>query len=242
MQHKFNYIQHYKKDAKVFNYFQEKPGGTAHDERRVRETILHSLPQNYNTVLDVGCGSAWVAKELLPKDKKVISLDLSFENVKKALDLYPSKKHSGLISDSFNLAIADNSIDLIIASEIIEHVVDPGSFVKELMRVLKPDGTLIITTPYKELLQYSLCIHCNKETPLHAHIHSFDEEILLSLYKEKDLKRIGYFTFGNKALIHLRMHVILKYLPYRLWRFADSFANFFIRHKIHIIVKYEKAI
>ena len=240
MQDKFNYIQHYKKDAKVFNYFQERPSGTAHDERRVRETILNSLPKNYETVLDVGCGSAWVARELLPKNKKITSLDIAVTNVSKALKLYSGSNHFGLVSDSFNLSVKSDSFDVIIASEIIEHVPEPKDFVKELFRVLKPGGVLIITTPYKELLQFSLCIHCNKETPLHSHIHSFDEEILISLYQKNDLKRCGYYRFGNKVLTHLRIHIFLKYLPYKLWKLVDDLASLIIRKQNHIIVKYEK--
>lgn len=37
----FNYIDHYKKDAEEFDYFGERSGATAHDERRVREYIIH---------------------------------------------------------------------------------------------------------------------------------------------------------------------------------------------------------
>jgi hypothetical protein len=41
----FNYIDHYKKDAEEFDYFEERKGATAHDERRVREFIISKIPK-----------------------------------------------------------------------------------------------------------------------------------------------------------------------------------------------------
>ena len=76
----FNYIDHYKKDAVEFDYFEERKGATEHDERRVREYIISKIPKNVNSILDVGCGKGWVAKEFLPKGKTVVSLDISVTN------------------------------------------------------------------------------------------------------------------------------------------------------------------
>ena len=62
MSEKFNYIEHYKIDAEEFDYFEERTGATEDDERRVREYILSRISEKDNTILDVGSGSAWVAK------------------------------------------------------------------------------------------------------------------------------------------------------------------------------------
>jgi SAM-dependent methyltransferase len=52
--------------------------------------------------------------------------------------------------DITNLNIADNSIDLIICYHILEHIDDDIQAMKELYRVLKPEGKIIIQTPFKE--------------------------------------------------------------------------------------------
>jgi len=233
----FRYAEHYKKDADEFDYFEERNGATEHDERRLREYIIPLIPDSADTILDVGCGSAWIAKNMLPKKKKVISLDISVTNPQKALSIYPSLNHSGLTADSFTLPFKDNTFDCIVASEIIEHVVSPADFVKELLRVLKPSGKLIISTPYKEKIQYVLCIHCNKTTPLHSHIHSFDEKMLMSY--PVNCKTILHKT-GNKALLHLRTYILLKYLPFKLWNITDKLANAIIPKQAHIIAEYKK--
>ena len=236
----FNYIDHYKKDAVEFDYFEERKGATAHDERRVREYIISKIPKNVNSILDVGCGNGWVAKEFLPKGKQVFSLDISVTNPAIAKKLYPSEKHFGIAADSFHLPFNDNSFDCVIASEIIEHVFDPAAFVKELFRVVKKGGSLIITTPYKEKIIYYLCIHCNQKTPANAHIHSFDEMKLESLYSGNDLESFKYETFGNKVLLFLRTHVILKFFPFWLWKLKDKFANWIYNKPVHIICVYKK--
>ena len=236
----FNYIEHYKADAEKFDYFEKRTGATEHDERRVHEYIISNVPTGVKSILDVGCGSAWVAKNYLKKQINVYSLDISLVNTIKALKEYPVANHFGITADSYNLPFLDNSFDCIIASEIIEHVIYPDRFIKELIRALKPKGELIITTPYKEVIRYSLCIHCNQKTPINAHINSFDENILLNLYKGSNLDSVMWKTFGNKLLIFLRTYVILKFLPFSLWKIKDKFANLIYQKPIHIMVIYKK--
>ena len=108
------------------------------------------------------------------------------------------------------------------------------------MRILKPGGALIISTPYKEQLHYSLCIHCNEMTPKNAHLHSFDEKKLVDLYKNNDLGNTRYFIFGNKALTVLRTHVLLRFLPFKLLKIVDRAVNLLVNKPAHIIVIYTK--
>ncbi len=236
----FNYIDHYKRDAEEFDYFEHRSGATAHDERRVREYIISEVDVKNGRVLDVGAGSAWVAEKFTKKGFEVVSMDISLTNLIKAKQKVPVANHSCVSSDTFKLPYKDGSFELVIASEVIEHVFDPEGFVKELTRVVKPGGQLLITTPYKEKLQYSLCIHCNKPTPLHAHIHSFDERVLLSFFKDIPHSKLEWATFGNKLLIFLRTYVILRFFPFPLWKLKDSAANLLFRKPVHILIKYTK--
>lgn len=236
----FNYKEHYKKDAVEFDYLEERKGATAHDERRVKEYVISKIPKNTESILDVGCGKGWVAKYFLPEGKLVLSLDISLTNPLKVKTRYPSEKHFGIVADSFKLPFSEGSFNCVIASEIIEHVVDPESFIKELFRAVKKGGSLILTTPYKEKIIYYLCIHCNKKTPANAHIHSFDEQKLEGLYKASDLESFKYETFGNKFLIHFMTYLVLQFFPFRIWKLKDRFFNFIYKKPIHIICVYKK--
>ncbi len=251
---RMNYIEHYEKDGELFNYFEEREcKATKHEELRLRQYILSRLKTDSMTILDIGSGGAWLAKEINFKKNKLISFDLSGKNIKKALKRYPNQNHFGVVGDALNPPFKKNSIDCIVASEIIEHLVNPQEFVSQMLNILKPGGIFIISTPYKEELQYYLCIHCNQMTPKNAHLHSFEENKLLSYFKAENIsgikskqselvKDIRYFIFGNKALTVLRTYVLLKFLPFSLWKIVDKIANLILHKPAHIIIEYKKEI
>lgn len=51
------------------------------------------------------------------------------------------------VSDILNIPVPDESYDVILCTEVIEHVPDPISAIKEISRILKPGGTLLLTAP-----------------------------------------------------------------------------------------------
>src|SRR3989344_4267979 len=86
--------------------------------------------------LDVGCREGIQTKWLENKGFEVTPIDIE------------KKFERCLIVDANKpLPFADNSFDLIWASEVIEHLDDPAKTVAEFRRVLKPGGEMIITTP-----------------------------------------------------------------------------------------------
>ena len=236
----FNYIDHYEKDAHASDYFAERDSGTEHSDKRVRETIATQISGGKGVILDVGCGRAWVAEMFCPQGYEVISMDISLVNTSKALKRHPFENHFAIAADAFSLPFKEHTFDFIIASEIIEHVYDPATFVKNLFRILKPGGRLIVTTPYKEKIVYSLCIHCNNPTPVHAHLHSFDENTLKLLFHDKELISVKHQTFINKMLIHMRLHILLKYLDFNVWKLIDRAANLAYNAPARIMVTWEK--
>jgi SAM-dependent methyltransferase len=236
----FDYLAHYRADNEAFDYFMEKGAASRHEERRLREMIIRRVPSTARTIVDVGCGNAWVAGTFLPEQRRVFSVDITPVNPVKALDRYPSSNHFALAADAFHLPFRDSSVDCVIAAEIIEHVVDPAAFVAGLMRIVRPGGCLIVTTPYRERIRQTLCIHCNRLTPLDSHLHSFSEESLTALHPGPDKGDVNWITFSNKALTMLRTHVVLTYLPHPLWRWIDAAFNRFTGKPHRILVKYYK--
>lgn len=220
-----HYTEHYRIDAEEFDYFEEPRGISAHEEKRLHQTIIRSVPASAGTILDVGCGRGWVAAHFIPQNRRVFSLDITPKNPSLAHRCVPSQNHTPVAADAYYLPFASESVDCVISSEVIEHVVDPAGFIRELFRVLKPGGCLIITTPYKEKIRYSLCIHCNRKTPVHAHLHSFDENKLQSLLPESDSHTFRWKTFANNGLIHFYTHLLFQFFPYRLWAMADTMAS-----------------
>jgi len=221
----FDYRSHYENDAREFDYFDHQDSGYTHQERtRSRQSILNSVPADAITILDIGCGSAWVASKLLPKGKKVISMDISSSNPRKALKKFPHPNHAAIVADAFFLPFQNGSLDVVIASEVLEHVVDPERFISKVCEKIKPGGKFIMLTPYNEKLEYSLCIHCNKLTPKNAHLHSLNENNIRGFIKVKDIS-VKTKAFCNKYVLKLWLYNVLAFLPFSAWHFIDKLSN-----------------
>jgi len=127
-------------------------------------------------VLDVGCGiggtSRHLAKSLGPKSK-VQGITLSPNQVARATAL---AKEQGVDNASFRVMNAlamefeDNTFDLVWACESGEHMPDKKKYVQEMIRVLKPGGTIVIAT------------WCQRETP--PAFNAVEEANLKFLYEE----------------------------------------------------------
>ena len=218
----FDYADHYQKDAEQFDYFIEHTNGASrHEESRLHQTIISLVPAGANLILDVGCGKGWVGDYFCRRGRKVISMDISTVNPVRVERRLKGANHSALVGDVFHLPLATNVVDCIIAAEIMEHVPDPGVFIRKLLSALKPGGKLIISTPYREKINYYLCVHCNHPTPQHAHLHSVDEQMIRQFLPPTGIQW-QYRTFSDKYLSKLRLHVVLKFLPFRLWQFIDG--------------------
>ena len=118
-----------------------------------RDTEL-SKPFAGLRILDVGCGGGLLTEPLKRLGAGVIGLDASAEAIKAA------KNHASVVGLDIDYRIGDLSIipneldqfDVVIASEVIEHVPNPQSFIQEISRLTKPGGKLIITTLNRSLM------------------------------------------------------------------------------------------
>lgn len=119
--------------------------------RRIRSIINALDDENADTVLDVGCGNAFLLEKL--KAKKSFGIDLSLNNITKAQRRLKDKGHFLLLrANAESLPLEKAKFDTVICTEVIEHVQNPESVLKEIIRVLKEDGTFIITIPNDTLI------------------------------------------------------------------------------------------
>ena len=106
-------------------------------------------------VLDVGCGlgrHSLIAYRDFPVN--VLGVDLNLEDLKQAKervqDIQENPCQGALLflqSDAYKLPFADESFDVVICSEVLEHVPSYQSLIVELIRVLKPGGRLALSVP-----------------------------------------------------------------------------------------------
>ena len=104
-------------------------------------------PLSGKTALDVGCGAGLLCEPLARLGGEVTGVDAAPENIEAA------KAHAALSGLSINYRAGEiaaqglGQFDVVTCMEVIEHVVDPATFVAELVRHVKPEGLLLISTP-----------------------------------------------------------------------------------------------
>ncbi len=227
-----DYVSHYRLDAELFDYFtNEDPTDVAY-EYLFRKFVL-KLAGKPETVVDIGSGSGWTS--IIPHEA-IFFVDLSMKN----LMALQSESSAPVLTDAHCLPFDSDSLDFVIASEIIEHLNEPGAAAREIWRVLKPGGKAIISTPYKEKIRYTLCIHCNQLTPWNAHLHSFDCVKLRSYFPANSVRRT--YLLGSKILSVLRAPKLFKRLPLWLWRTIDLSLIKLTDKAQHVVLVIEKRI
>ena len=101
-------------------------------------------------VLDIACGEGYGSNLLATKAIHVSGMDIDKASIEKAKAKYDKKNISFLVSDAEKISANDNEFDLVACFETLEHLADHASMLKEIKRVLKPGGLLIISTPDKK--------------------------------------------------------------------------------------------
>ncbi len=120
------------------------------------KTVLKAYPRLYYFVWWIFC-PVWTSRRGLKKIKQSIDpskivLDIGsgprriFE-YSIAIDVIPFD-YVDLVADATDLPFTDGSVDVIVSESVLEHVKDPARAVREMLRVLKPGGTLYVSVPF----------------------------------------------------------------------------------------------
>jgi ubiquinone/menaquinone biosynthesis C-methylase UbiE len=112
-------------------------------EPRLRKLSRWIRLQPAGNLLDIGCGDGGFSFQFILKGWQVSGIDLTAEQVEQAR----AKKVQAVQGDaSQKLPFPDQSFTAVVASEVIEHLVDTDRFLEDIWRVLKPQGSLYLTT------------------------------------------------------------------------------------------------
>ena len=102
-------------------------------------------------VLDLSCGDGYGSFMMSEYASSVLGVDISHEVILGAIKKYSSIKSNLDFqqSDATYLPLADNMFDVVVSFETIEHLLNQEGLLKEIYRVMKPEGLLIISSPNK---------------------------------------------------------------------------------------------
>lgn len=99
-------------------------------------------------VLNLGSGPFLELGSLNPSGRRFTVCDIDERAIEQARELWGERLEGAhVITPNAPLPYKDEQFDLVVSMDVIEHVPDPVSWTMEALRVLKPHGTLFLTTP-----------------------------------------------------------------------------------------------
>jgi len=98
-------------------------------------------------VLDLGCGAGEFSAALARAGAQPVGVDVAAEALRRAAQRLPGLDLR-LWREGEPLPLDDSSVDTVWAGEVIEHIVDIAPWLSEVRRVMRPRGTLLLTTPH----------------------------------------------------------------------------------------------
>lgn len=99
-------------------------------------------------VLNVGSGPFFELSEIDARDRNITVCDVDPRAIELAREIHDGKlAGADVVAANAPLPYANDRFDLVVSMDVVEHLTDPLPWVRELFRVLKPDGMLFLTTP-----------------------------------------------------------------------------------------------
>ena len=209
-------------------------------QTRVEANLIEKLlPAKAETILDAGCGTGRFINLLMQNyhspEKTIIyhGIDLSKESLKmaeKKLQRYDNVKYNLVKNSITSLPFESNYYDLIICSQVFEHILDKNdqlNTLKELKRCLKPRGVLILTTfcySIFDRIRKTPKVHTASDGKVPNYIKLIKKELLDQILPEVFKKEEIESAFGGLCLYRIpKMKHIYPYCK----RIIESIENIF---------------
>lgn len=196
---------YWQKIAEIYNKNVGEKGDIRH------EMIINPIVFNFlgnlkeKTVLDAGCGNGYLSRRMAKTAKKVVGIDLTEKLIASAKNRQNPQNTKFYVCDLEKLSFPENTFDVVLCNMVLMDVEKLQTVIKELSRVLKVRGKIIISS-----------IHPCFENPPRTY----------SLFKEKNNKqiRIGRVVqrYYETGLIIDKNQTFEKQVPYQHYHYLLS--------------------
>jgi ubiquinone/menaquinone biosynthesis C-methylase UbiE len=175
------------------------------------------------TMLDLGCGEGRHIFGLMEKfpDLKCIGLDPHIESLDKAfeglkfLESISNTKTNFLSGSAYSLPFSDDSFDLVVCSEVLEHLHDYKDAIKEINRVLKPGGQFLASVPAEFPEKICWLLSEAYQNQPGGHLRIFKKNELIKEVAEHN------FSFESSQRFH-SIHSAYWWLRCLFWKSQES--------------------
>lgn len=175
------------------------------------------------TMLDLGCGEGRHIFGVMEKfpDLKCIGLDPHIESLDKAseglkfLESISNTKTNFLSGSAYSLPFSNDSFDLVVCSEVLEHLHDYKDAIKEINRVLKPGGQFLASVPAEFPEKICWLLSEAYQNQPGGHLRIFKKNELIKEIAEHN------FTFESSQRFH-SIHSAYWWLRCLFWKSQES--------------------
>jgi 2-polyprenyl-3-methyl-5-hydroxy-6-metoxy-1,4-benzoquinol methylase len=170
------------------------------------------------TVLDIGCGNGSLSHELSKLGFEVYGVDRSDSGIHIAREAFPEVQFAlgdveeDLSPDPFQA----ESFDVVVSTEVVEHLYRPRRLVQNAFQLLKPSGHFIVSTPYHGWLK-NVVLALSGKMDNHftalwdgGHIKFWSRETLSRLLTEKGFTDLRFVGTGRVPYIWKSMILIAR--------------------------------
>lgn len=143
-------------------------------------SLMSKMDDGTLSGLNVGCGEGQMISRLIQSGMKLKITAIDIDPVRIAFARQLNPICDFLIADIFHLPFKSQAFDYVIATEILEHLSNPSSALKEIARVAKPNALVILSVPYEPFFQWGNVVrgkHWKRwgRTPSHVQFWSRSE-------------------------------------------------------------------
>lgn len=160
------------------------------------QVVFKLIPGSPRKILDVGCAGGWMSAKLAEKfpQTQIWGIDIYEAAINHGRRLYPGIDFR--VADAHRMPFKNNSFDLVICTEVLEHLDNPKVVLLEMKRVLKKNGHAIIELDSGSFLFTLVWFIWRKfkgKVWERAHLHSFSMKKL-----EKMILSCGFLILNKK--------------------------------------------
>jgi len=165
-------------------------------------------------IVDIGCGNGALCRELASRGYEVVGCEPSLESLRFAQREAPGLVFHRLGVDDDPSVVGNESFDVAIATEVIEHLARPRNLPRFAKRLLPPGGHLIISTPYHGYLKNFVLALTNRWdahfNPFWdgGHIKFWSRKTLSQLLNETDFRVLRFIGAGRLPFLWKSMIVV----------------------------------
>ncbi len=177
-------------------------GGESDSHDYLFPAVAQLLPPDSRILIDVGCGNGAMTRRFSQLGYRVFGIDQSVDGIAVATKQFGEIPFRLLsVYEDYRQIVPQ--ADIVVSCEVIEHLTNPRAMLRRAFEVLRPGGTMVLTTPYHGYLKNLALSLTNKwdnhfqVDREHGHIKFFSQTSLVSLLKAEGFEDFHFNNAGR---------------------------------------------